>query len=98
MLISVVIPAYNAEQWVSGTVESVLKQTHKELEIVLVDDGSTDRTVEVAQDALQESRVPYRILRQSNAGAAGARNRGWQAARGSWIRFWTRTTCWSRTK
>jgi glycosyltransferase involved in cell wall biosynthesis len=87
VLVSVVIPAFNAEQWVSGTVESVLKQTYKELEIVLVDDGSTDRTVEVAKDTLQNSRVPYRILRQPNAGAAGARNRGWQVARGTWIQF-----------
>jgi len=87
VLVSVVIPAYNAAQWVSKTIESVLNQTHNELEIVLVDDGSTDRTVEVARNSLQQGRVPYRILRQPNAGAAGARNRGWQVAQGEWIQF-----------
>jgi glycosyltransferase involved in cell wall biosynthesis len=87
MLVSVVIPAYNAEKWVSETVKSVLTQTYNELEIVLVDDGSIDRTVEVAEGALQGGSVPYRILRQPNTGAAGARNRGWRAARGPWIQF-----------
>lgn len=87
MLVSVVIPAYNAEKWVSETIVSVLKQTYQDLEIVLVDDGSTDCTVAVAEKALQGCPFPCRILRQRNAGAAGARNRGWRSARGSWIQF-----------
>jgi glycosyltransferase involved in cell wall biosynthesis len=85
--VSVVVPAYNAEEWVSETVESVLKQTYEHLEIVLVDDGSTDHTVEVAKRSLKSGHIPYRILRQPNAGAAGARNLGWRAARGSWVQF-----------
>jgi len=87
MLASVVIPAYNAEEWISETLKSVLAQTHEDLEIVLVDDGSTDRTVEIAEESLRRGRFPYRILDQPNKGAAEARNRGWQAARGSWIQF-----------
>jgi glycosyltransferase involved in cell wall biosynthesis len=87
MLVSVVIPAYNSEKWVSETIDSVLRQTYDDLEIVLVDDGSTDRTAKVAAESLQRGRFPHRILSQPNAGAAGARNRGWQAARGLWIQF-----------
>jgi glycosyltransferase involved in cell wall biosynthesis len=87
MLVSVVIPAYNAEKWVSETVESVLKQTYGKLEIILVDDGSTDRTVEVAKQSLQRGHIPYYILSQPNKGAAGARNLGWRAARGPWVQF-----------
>lgn len=87
MLVSVVIPAYNAAEWIAETLDSVLQQTHKDLEIVVVDDGSTDRTIEVAEECLKKGAVPYRILSQPNKSAAAARNRGWQVARGSWIQF-----------
>ena len=87
MLVSVVIPAYNAEQWIAETVKSVLQQTYKDLDIVLVDDGSTDRTVEVAEEVLRRGNFSYRVLNQSNKGAAEARNRGWQAARTQWVQF-----------
>jgi glycosyltransferase involved in cell wall biosynthesis len=87
MLVSVVIPAYNAEKFLAQTIASVFEQTYRQLEIVLVDDGSTDRTVEVAETFLKGSPFPCRILRQPNAGAAGARNRGWKCAHGRWIQF-----------
>jgi glycosyltransferase involved in cell wall biosynthesis len=87
MLVSVVIPAYNAEKWISETLTSVLNQTYRDLEIVLVDDGSADKTVAVAEACLEKCPFPFQILRQSNIGAAGARNRGWDKARGSWVQF-----------
>jgi glycosyltransferase involved in cell wall biosynthesis len=87
MLVSVIIPAYNAEKWVSETITSVLNQTYKDIEIVLVDDGSTDRTVAVAEESLHGCLYPCQVLRQGNTGAAGARNRGWRSARGSWVQF-----------
>lgn len=85
--VSVVIPAYNAERWISESVKSVVEQTYEHLEIVLVDDGSTDCTAELAEESLRRGRFPYRILVQPNGGAAAARNRGWQAARGEWVQF-----------
>jgi glycosyltransferase involved in cell wall biosynthesis len=81
-LVSVVIPAYNTEPFIGSTVSSVLAQTHTELELIVVDDGSTDRTVENA------SRFPdprLRIITQSNAGVAQARNRGIEASRGLYV-------------
>jgi glycosyltransferase involved in cell wall biosynthesis len=87
MLVSVVIPAYNAEQWIGEAIESVLNQTYRVLEIILVDDGSKDQTAEVAQKSLLKSDLPRRVIRQQNAGAAGARNRGWQSATGSLVQF-----------
>lgn len=87
MLVTVVIPCYNAEQWIAETIASVLKQTHQTLEVVIVDDGSTDSTVAVASGSLEQCPFPHRILRQANAGAAGARNRGWRSANGAWIQF-----------
>jgi hypothetical protein len=87
MLVTVVIPAYNAEKWIPESLESVLRQTYKQIELVLVDDGSADRTVELAERSLQNGQIPYRILRQPNKGAAAARNLGWRAARGAWVQF-----------
>src|SRR5271157_5929055 len=87
MLVSVVIPAHNAEDWIVETIQSVLAQTYRDLEIILVDDGSIDGTAEVADAMLQTGRFPYRILRRSNEGVSAARNHGWKAARGSWIQF-----------
>jgi glycosyltransferase involved in cell wall biosynthesis len=87
MLVSVVIPAFNVEEWLPEAIDSVLQQTYQDLEIVVVDDGSTDRTAAVAEESLRRGRFPYRILSQSNQGAAAARNRGWQAAQGPWVQF-----------
>jgi glycosyltransferase involved in cell wall biosynthesis len=87
MLVSVIIPAYNAEKWVSETIASVLRQTHRHLEIILVDDGSVDNTAEVAAKSLHLCPFPFQIVRQANTGAAGARNRGREAAKGEWIQF-----------
>lgn len=80
-LVSVVIPAYNAERYILDALSSVFAQHYEPLEILLVDDGSQDGTV-----ALVEREAPgVRIIRQANAGAAAARNIGLQAARGDLI-------------
>lgn len=81
--VSVVIAAYNAEATIERAIESVLHQTLPADEILVVDDGSTDRTAE----KVQRYGPPVRYLREENAGPATARNRGIQAARGHWIAF-----------
>jgi glycosyltransferase involved in cell wall biosynthesis len=87
VLVSVVIPCYNAEEWIAETIASVVKQTHQALEIIVVDDGSTDRTAEIASRSLEQSPFPHRILQQANSGAAAARNQGWRASNGTWLQF-----------
>jgi glycosyltransferase involved in cell wall biosynthesis len=87
MLVSVVIPAYNAEGFLGETIQSVFRQTYRDIEIVLVDDGSTDRTMEVAEAALEGGPFPYNLIRQRNTGSAGARNLGWKSSSGDWIQF-----------
>ena len=83
-LVSVIVPAYDAEATIAETLESVLRQSHAALEILVVDDGSRDRTAEiVAALARDDSRIV--LLRQANAGVAAARNRGLAAARGRLI-------------
>jgi len=81
--VSVVIPAYNAAPWIAETLDSVLAQTFLDFEVIVVDDGSSDKTPEVV--AGYGSRVRY--LRKENGGAASARNVGIRAARGSYIAF-----------
>jgi glycosyltransferase involved in cell wall biosynthesis len=77
--VSVVVPSYNAARTLDETLRSVRSQTHAELEIIVVDDGSTDDTAAVAQrHADVDPRV--RVIRQVNGGVAAARNTGWQAA------------------
>ena len=81
MLVSVVIPAYNAAEFLAEAIASALAQTHTDLELIVVDDGSTDDTLAVAQAALADD-PRGRILSFPNGGPAVARNRGLAAARG----------------
>ncbi|MFM7271131.1 MAG: glycosyltransferase family 2 protein [Actinomycetes bacterium] len=80
-LVSVVIPAYNAEAYLGATIESVLAQTYRPIEIIVVDDGSSDGTVALARSFGD----PVRVLEQDNRGPAGARNTGFAAVRGEII-------------
>ena len=82
-LISVIMPAFNAEPFIASGLKSVLDQGYEHVEIVVVDDGSSDRTAEVAE----QFAPTVRCIRQSNAGAPAARNRGLMAAKGEFITF-----------
>ena len=83
-LVSVIIPAHNAARFIGFTLESIVRQSHENLEIIVIDDGSTDNTFETARGyASMDSRIT--ILRQNNTGVAAARNRGIEASIGSFI-------------
>ncbi len=82
--VSVIIPAYNAEAFIGQTLESVLSQTYENIEILVVDDGSKDKTAEiVASFAQKDSRVI--LFKQQNAGVAAARNLAIEKSRGEYI-------------
>lgn len=84
--ISVIIPVYNGAQQLPRCLDSVCAQTHAALEILLVDDGSTDGTAEVcARYARRDGRI--RVIRQENQGPSGARNRGLEEAAGELVAF-----------
>ncbi|MBE9076934.1 glycosyltransferase family 2 protein [Romeria aff. gracilis LEGE 07310] len=72
-LVSVIVPAYNAEKFIAETLDSVMAQTYSNLEVLVVDDGSQDRTGEIVAAYTQKNRR-IRLLRQQNAGVAAARN------------------------
>jgi glycosyltransferase involved in cell wall biosynthesis len=96
-LVSVVIPAYNAEATLDDTLRSVRAQTHQALEIIVVDDGSTDATHALAQrHAAVDPRV--QVLNQANAGVAAARNAGWLRARSEFIAFVDADDLWAPAK
>jgi glycosyltransferase involved in cell wall biosynthesis len=82
--VSVVIPCYNAEQYIGEMLESVFRQTWQDLEVIVVDDGSTDNSVTLAKRLAREG---FTLLEQSNHGAAHARNRGLEQAIGRWCVF-----------
>jgi glycosyltransferase involved in cell wall biosynthesis len=81
-LVSVVIPAYNAERYIGEAIESVLSQTYSPLELIVVDDGSSDRTAELAAAYSGAT-----VIAQENSGPSAARNRGAAAARGEFLAF-----------
>jgi glycosyltransferase involved in cell wall biosynthesis len=93
-LVSVVIPVFNGERFLREAVESVLAQKYAPLEIIMVDDGSTDGTADVAR-SLPET---VRYLHQSNQGPAAARNRGIEHAQGSLIAFADADDLWPEDK
>jgi glycosyltransferase involved in cell wall biosynthesis len=96
-LVSAVVPAYNAEATLRETLESVRSQTHQRLEIIVVDDGSTDRTVAIVEDQ-QQSDSRIRLIRQKNAGVAAARNAGAAAAKGAYLAPVDADDLWHPTK
>lgn len=85
-LISVVIPLYNKEKVVLKTLYSVVKQNFADYEVVVVNDGSTDRSVEIVNESFS-NQVNIRIINKSNGGVSSARNRGIQEAKGEYIAF-----------
>ena len=98
-LISVIVPVYDVGKYLSKCLDSLLAQTWRNLEIIVVDDGSPDGSWDIMQDyAARDSRV--RIFRKKNGGVSAARNFGMDAAEGEYLGFvdpddWCRPTIWN---
>ena len=83
-LVSVIIPAYNAAGFIEGTLDSVLSQTYRNIEVLVVDDGSRDETAEIVS-SISEHDHRVILVRQPNSGVAAARNRGIRKSKGEFI-------------
>ena len=94
-LVSVIIPAYNAETTIQETVESVLAQSLQDFELIIVNDGSTDNTLQVL-DRISDPRI--KVFSYPNAGAAVSRNRGFAQASGEFIAFLDADDLWTPEK
>ena len=94
VLVSVIIPAYNAGLYIEETVRSVLAQTHKNLELIIINDGSTDNQDVIINKLLSEDkRIQY--ITQKNAGVSAARNHGYKLSKGEYLGFLDADDIWS---
>ncbi|MBR2409079.1 MAG: glycosyltransferase family 2 protein [Lachnospiraceae bacterium] len=96
-LVSVIVPAYNAEEYIASAIESVLKQTYTNWEMVIVDDGSKDATGEIIAKYLTDSRIIYHRL-DKNSGVAVAMNTAIELSHGSVLAFLDADDFWKPEK
>ena len=95
-LVSIIMPAYNAEKYISNSINSIIQQTYKNWELIIVDDCSTDKTTRVILNYKDER---IRLLKNTkNSGAAMSRNRALREAKGKWIAFLDSDDIWHPEK
>ena len=85
--VSIITPVYNVERCIEKTINSVINQSSKDFELLLIDDGSQDKSIEIAEKLLVNSDINYRIISQENSGVSVARNKGISEARGEYVCF-----------
>ena len=97
MRFSVIIPLYNKAPYVNKALESVLSQTFRDFELIVVDDGSTDESLAIAQSVLDKCDLPHRLIHQDNTGVSTARNNGVAVAQGDFVCFLDADDWWAPT-
>lgn len=83
--ISVIIPCYNCEKYIRKTLESVINQTFKDFEVIIVNDGSKDKSINIIEKILTESNTTFKIINQKNGGVSKARNNGLKNSKGKYV-------------
>lgn len=96
MKISVVIPTYNRKKYIKRAIDSVIRQSYKSFEIIVIDDGSTDGTYELIKQSYSSSQIS--LKKQKNKGVSAARNKGVKLAKGDWIAFLDSDDEWFENK
>ena len=95
MKFSIAIPLYNKGPYISKALSSVIEQTFRDFELIVVDDGSTDDSFKVAQSVLKNANIRYQLIRQENAGVSMARNNGAMVTSGDYICFLDADDWWA---
>lgn len=84
-LVSVIVPVYNSEKYISRCIENILKQTYPNIEIIIIDDGSNDKTKEIVDKYIKKNVIQYKFI--NNSGVSNARNCGIELSKGEYICF-----------
>lgn len=92
-LVSIIMPSYNTGRYIAGSIQSVLAQSYRNWELIIVDDCSTDDTDKIVRPFLQDNRIRY-LKNKRNSGAALSRNRALREAKGKWIAFLDSDDLW----
>ncbi|MEE1134945.1 glycosyltransferase family A protein [uncultured Methanobrevibacter sp.] len=85
--VSVIVPVYNCEEYIGTTLDSIINQDFKNFEVIVIDDGSTDRSLEIINEKLSKSLISHQIIHQENSGVSSARNAGISKATGKYLVF-----------
>ena len=85
--VSVIVPVFNASKYISKTLDSIISQDFDGFEIIVVDDGSTDNSLEIIKKTLDDCEIPHNVIHQENAGVSVARNVGIDASNGDYLVF-----------
>jgi len=97
-LVSVIMPAYNSEKFIEDSINSVLKQTYPNMELIVIDDLSTDRTVKIVEQFRKKDSRVLLEKNEVNLGVSETRNKGISLANGDWIAFLDSDDIWKRNK
>lgn len=85
--VSVIVPVYNASEYIGNTLNSIINQDFDSYEIIVIDDGSTDNSLEIIRGTLENASLPNKVIHQENAGVSVARNVGIEASEGKYLVF-----------
>ena len=86
-MISIVIPVYNVEQYIEKCLQSIINQNYRDFEVILVNDGTKDQSIEIAKNCLDCSDINWRVVNKENGGLASARNAGLKESVGEYVTF-----------
>ena len=85
--VSIIVPVYNSAEYIGRTLDSIINQDFNSFEVIVIDDGSTDDSLEIIEEKLSKSTVSHKIVHQENSGVSNARNKGIEESNGEYLVF-----------